>query len=213
VAEGGKGRLDLEGMRDRRQKRTRRVRRLVKIFVMVAVLFLMLLVLDWWSLNRFREQYNKQTWIGICQFYKRIEDGKVLKVNEEKEYRNLETSILGKEVHVIGRVTEVRFSDPKEGEVEAVISEVLIDVPHFFETVNFHSDDIHLETLEIPGAAPAVGEWVKAWGRVKNFSMYRLRLVGTSLRPLRFYERYYLRKVLPPTRLTREPIGFQKFVK
>ena len=197
-------RPDLEALRARREKAHRRRRRFWMFFGCSAALFLGAVLADWLLKGHYRDLYHRQPWIEIQQALKKVEGGKVLDIHLEKFRDRLDETYLGKEAYAIGRVTEVLPGDPLE---------VCIDVPHFLEMYDFHADDIHLEWKSpLPeGVAPSV--WVLCRGRVKNFGDYRLRIVGISIRPLRFYELYYVRKTVPPTRLTRDGVDSRNLFK
>jgi len=203
---GWKLRPEMEALREHRLRRMRLTKRVLIALVGLGVLVMVALIFDWYLLNAFRDRYDGQAWIEIFRVYDDIEKGMILEVHEERVMKDLEGRFLGREVLALGRLTGLEPAG--KGAVE-----VLVDVPHFEEVVNFYKDDVHVDLPLWAGPFPEKGEWVMARGTVTSFSKFRLRLNGTSLRPLSSLEKFYMRRVMPPKSLTREPIGFNRFLK
>ncbi|MHC4599764.1 MAG: hypothetical protein ACYS47_12235 [Planctomycetota bacterium] len=197
-------RPDLEALRARRETTRRRWRRFWIFFGCAAFLFLAAVVTDWLLKDHYRDLYYRQPWIEIQKALEEIDRGKVLDIHREKFRNRLDKTYLGEETYVIGRVTNILPGNPVE---------FCIDVPHFLETYDFHEDDVHVEWTGLHPDGVQRWVWVIVRGRVKSFGEYRLRMQGISIRPLRFHERYYIRKAIPPKRLTRDGVDSRSLFK
>jgi hypothetical protein len=212
---GSSPRTPQETIRALRESR-RKQWRLFKIFsISFFALFMTVAILHWALSNYFHALYFDQPWITITSTYRKIDMGMVLAINREEVILDLEQRFQGKDAYAIGTVTRVETPDPPaDGEGPGSDSPgmvaVRMDVLHFDEDVNLFDDEIHVEILPASLEGIATRDLVIAKGKVKNFSRFGLWLENATLRPLNAVERWYIQKALPPTRLTREPIGFNR---
>lgn len=207
-APAGRPRVNLEALAEKRTRFRRRLKRAAWIFGTLAVLAFLVLAGDRLITQHYRGLYEDQAWIEIARFYDDEEKGKILEVNRQRIFEEMDRRFLGREVRVLGRVTRLKEREEPTG---AKAAEVVVDVPNFVEPVNFHDDEVYVEFPGGTDVAALEGRWVLARGIVLTYGKYRLRLRGISIRPLASWEEHYVRRVLPPTQLTRQPIGFEEF--